>query len=141
MKSTTATDSKPGNHLDCLWPLFSRLETWYTFCSFDCSAKSDRGLWVDRFNELRKVRNRAKTSGMERPFSRMYNFYTLVLGDKWARTGTKFRPRNGKGFPKLLESIAQLEVRATRLLFTFSAPFDCTSLGGAHNSFHDSFSE
>jgi hypothetical protein len=52
-----------------------------------------------RFNELRKVRNKSKPSGVERPFSRMYNFFVLESGDKWARTGTKFRPRNSKGYP------------------------------------------
>jgi len=52
-----------------------------------------------RFNELRKVRNKSKPSGVERPFSRMYNFFVLESGDKWARTGTKFRPRNSKGLP------------------------------------------
>ncbi len=29
----------------------------------------------------------------------MYNFFVLESGDKWARTGTKFRPRNSKGLP------------------------------------------
>ena len=29
----------------------------------------------------------------------MYNFFVLESGDKWARTGTKFRPRNPKGLP------------------------------------------
>ena len=54
---------------------------------------------IHRFNELRKVRNKSKPSGVERPFSRMYNFFVLESGDKWARTGTKFRPRNSKGLP------------------------------------------
>ena len=56
---------------------------------------------LTRFNELRKVRNKTKPSGVERPFSRMYNFFVLESGDKWARTGTKFRPRNSKGFPNV----------------------------------------
>jgi hypothetical protein len=42
---------------------------------------------VDRFNDLRKVRSKVKAAGTERPFSRMYNFYILEHGDKWARTG------------------------------------------------------
>jgi hypothetical protein len=52
-----------------------------------------------RFNELRRVRNKEKTGGSERPFSRMHNFFVLASGEKWARTGTKFRPLNSKGFP------------------------------------------
>lgn len=52
-----------------------------------------------RFNELRKVRNKVKAAGTERPFSRMYNFYVLETGDKWAKTGTRFRPRCAAGQP------------------------------------------
>jgi len=54
-----------------------------------------------RFNELRKVRNKTKPSGVERPFSRMYNFFILESGEKWAKTGTRFRPRNSKGMPNI----------------------------------------
>mmetsp|Transcript_41829 Transcript_41829/g.84124 ORF Transcript_41829/g.84124 Transcript_41829/m.84124 type:complete len:467 (+) Transcript_41829:170-1570(+) len=61
-----------------------------------------------RFNELRKVRNKVKASGTERPFSRMYNFFVLEQGDKWARTGTRFRPRNTAGYPSQ-EFLAQLQ--------------------------------
>lgn len=53
-----------------------------------------------RFNDLRKVRNKPKAAGTERPFSRMYNFYVLEQGDKWAKTGTRFKPRNASGFPR-----------------------------------------
>jgi len=67
----------------------------------------DGDLFELRFNELRKVRNKVKAAGTERPFSRMYNFFVLEHGDKWARTGTKFRPRNVAGHPnsELLASI------------------------------------
>ena len=53
------------------------------------------------------MRNKVKAAGTERPFSRMYNFFVLEHGDKWARTGTKFRPRNVAGHPnsELLASI------------------------------------
>eukprot|EP00961_Rhodomonas_salina_P150413 2025833-Rhodomonas_salina.2 len=61
-----------------------------------------------RFNDLRKVRNKVKASGTERPFSRMYNFFVLEQGDKWARTGTRFRPRSNVGFPSQ-EFLAQLK--------------------------------
>ncbi|KAJ1482937.1 hypothetical protein T484DRAFT_1802382 [Baffinella frigidus] len=37
----------------------------------------------------------------DRPFSRMNNFFVLEHGDKWARTGTKFRPRNVADHPSL----------------------------------------
>ena len=55
---------------------------------------------VSRFNELRKVRNKPKAAGTERPFSRMYNFFVLEQGDKWAKTGTRFKPRNAAGYPR-----------------------------------------
>ncbi len=42
----------------------------------------------DRFNQLRKVRQKHKNGTVERPFSRMHNFYLLERGDKWAKTGT-----------------------------------------------------
>ncbi len=42
----------------------------------------------DRFNQLRKVRQKHKNGTVERPFSRMHNFYLLEYGDKWAKTGT-----------------------------------------------------
>ena len=59
-------------------------------------------LWR-RFNELRKVRNKTKMTGPERPFSRMYNFYVLEQGDKWAKTGTRFKPRRADGYPDYVE--------------------------------------
>lgn len=45
------------------------------------------------------MRNKGERSGNERPFSRMHNFFALEVGDKWARTGTKFRPLGPRGYP------------------------------------------
>eukprot|EP00293_Proteomonas_sulcata_P015458 CAMPEP_0184311052 /NCGR_PEP_ID=MMETSP1049-20130417/38061_1 /TAXON_ID=77928 /ORGANISM="Proteomonas sulcata, Strain CCMP704" /LENGTH=492 /DNA_ID=CAMNT_0026626053 /DNA_START=129 /DNA_END=1607 /DNA_ORIENTATION=+ len=72
-------------------------------------------LFEKRFNELRKVRNKVKPSGTERPFSRMYNFFLLEQGDKWARTGTRFRPRVPSGFPspEFLASIKGVEKKSS----------------------------
>jgi len=68
-----------------------------------------------RFNDLRKVRSKVKASGTERPFSRMYNFYILEHGDKWARTGTKFRPRceAGQPTPEILAAVRALSSAAS----------------------------
>ena len=65
-----------------------------------------------RFNDLRKVRNKAKAAGTERPFSRMYNFYVLEAGDKWAKTGTRFRPKGAvaQPTPEILEYVKAMEV-------------------------------
>ena len=30
----------------------------------------------------------------------MYNFFVLEQGDKWAKTGTRFKPRNATGYPR-----------------------------------------
>ncbi len=29
----------------------------------------------------------------------MHNFFSLVFGEKWAKDGTKFRPRDYRGYP------------------------------------------
>ena len=65
-----------------------------------------------RFNDLRRVRNKSERSGNERPFSRMHNFFALEVGDKWARTGTKFRPLGPRGFPppELVKQACSAEV-------------------------------
>lgn len=70
-----------------------------------------------RFNELRKVRSKVKAAGTERPFSRMYNFYVLEKGDKWARTGTRFRPRTASSqpTPEILAAVRALEAKRSSL--------------------------
>ena len=45
------------------------------------------------------MRKRFKASGIERPFSRMYNFFTLEHGEKWGKTGTRFKPIAAAGYP------------------------------------------
>jgi len=54
-----------------------------------------------KFNLLRKTRQKPKDGTAERPFSRMHNFFTLV-GDKWAKSGSIFRPKDlARHFPTL----------------------------------------
>jgi hypothetical protein len=52
-----------------------------------CYVVLDGSKFEDRFNQLRKVRQKHKNGSVERPFSRMHNFYVLDRGDKWAKTG------------------------------------------------------
>lgn len=59
----------------------------------------DGSRFEDRFNQLRKVRQKHKNGTVERPFSRMHNFYHLDRGDKWAKTGTIFRPKKASYAP------------------------------------------
>ena len=58
----------------------------------------DGGKFEDRFNQLRKVRQKHKNGTVERPFSRMHNFYLLEQGDKWAKTGTLPASRSALSF-------------------------------------------
>jgi len=85
-----------------------------------------------RFNDLRKVRSKVKASGTERPFSRMYNFYILEHGDKWARTGTKFRPRceAGQPTPEILAAVRAFSSTAS----TPSTPRTPSSVASSSSS-------
>lgn len=40
-----------------------------------------------------QTRQKPKDGAMERPFSRMHNFFSLE-GDKWAKSGSIFRPKD-----------------------------------------------
>uniref|UniRef100_A0A7S4U5Z9 Uncharacterized protein n=2 Tax=Guillardia theta TaxID=55529 RepID=A0A7S4U5Z9_GUITH len=55
----------------------------------------------ERFKQLRKVRQKQKEGSRERPFSRMHNFYVLEFGDRWAKTGSIFRPKSPEFVPKI----------------------------------------
>jgi hypothetical protein len=79
----------------------------------DSAGFSDLVRSFGRFNQLRRIRNKSKSGGMERPFSRMHNFYMLKPGEKWARTGTRFRPRDTRGFPNaaILDEISEVRFR------------------------------
>ena len=59
----------------------------------------DGTAFESKFNALRKVRQRHKNGVTERPFSRMHNFFILKRGDKWAKTGTIFRPKKPQYAP------------------------------------------
>jgi len=81
----------------------------------------DGNKFEERFNQLRKVRQKHKNGAVERPFSRMHNFFVLEKGDKWAKTGTVFRPKSNKfappqevAFPAPVSNpLSELAARAT----------------------------
>ena len=56
---------------------------------------------AERFNQLREIRQKHKDGAVERPFSRMHNFFILERGEKWAKTGTTFRPKHPQYAPKV----------------------------------------
>mmetsp|Transcript_67022 Transcript_67022/g.153839 ORF Transcript_67022/g.153839 Transcript_67022/m.153839 type:complete len:487 (+) Transcript_67022:93-1553(+) len=67
-----------------------------------CYIVIDGERFEEKFNQMRKMRQKkAKPSAAEhsRPFSRMHNFFILDRGDKWAKTGTSFRPKSSKFAP------------------------------------------
>ena len=47
----------------------------------------------EQFNALRCVRGKRKLGSIDRPFARMHIHFELIRGDKWAGTGSAFRPR------------------------------------------------
>jgi hypothetical protein len=47
----------------------------------------------ERFNALRCIRAKRNQDSIDRPFARMHVHFELVRGDKWAGTGSAFRPR------------------------------------------------
>eukprot|EP00292_Cryptomonas_paramecium_P011975 CAMPEP_0113663924 /NCGR_PEP_ID=MMETSP0038_2-20120614/1435_1 /TAXON_ID=2898 /ORGANISM="Cryptomonas paramecium" /LENGTH=296 /DNA_ID=CAMNT_0000579051 /DNA_START=146 /DNA_END=1033 /DNA_ORIENTATION=- /assembly_acc=CAM_ASM_000170 len=46
-----------------------------------------------RFNALRLKRGKRREEAQPRPFARMHMHFVLVRGDKWAGTGSAFRPK------------------------------------------------
>jgi hypothetical protein len=48
----------------------------------------------ERYNALRCRRERRKEEAVYRPFARMHTYFTLMRGEKWAGTGSAFRPRS-----------------------------------------------
>ncbi|EKX54790.1 hypothetical protein GUITHDRAFT_99441 [Guillardia theta CCMP2712] len=65
-----------------------------------CYQVLDGERFKERFNQLREIRQKHKDGAVERPFSRMHNFYILERGEKWAKTGTTFRPKHPQYAPK-----------------------------------------
>eukprot|EP00960_Hanusia_phi_P057317 763527-Hanusia_phi.AAC.2 len=61
---------------------------------------------TERFNQLREIRQKHKDGALERPFSRMHNFFVLDRGEKWANTGTTFRPKHPRYAPEVTKDVA-----------------------------------
>ena len=51
-------------------------------------------LFEQKFNALRSVRGKRKEDAVDRPFARMHTYFVLIRGEKWAGTGSLFRPKN-----------------------------------------------
>eukprot|EP00281_Chroomonas_sp_CCMP1168_P006853 CAMPEP_0206266788 /NCGR_PEP_ID=MMETSP0047_2-20121206/30786_1 /ASSEMBLY_ACC=CAM_ASM_000192 /TAXON_ID=195065 /ORGANISM="Chroomonas mesostigmatica_cf, Strain CCMP1168" /LENGTH=721 /DNA_ID=CAMNT_0053694915 /DNA_START=12 /DNA_END=2177 /DNA_ORIENTATION=+ len=62
-----------------------------------CYEVIDGALFEKRFDELRRKRDRDDGSN-GRPFSRMHKYYKLLSGERWAKTGARFQPKDAKLF-------------------------------------------
>jgi len=89
----------------------------------------DGRAFENRFNELRYTRGKKVDNARNRPFSRMPTHFTLIRGEKWAATGTMFRPKkeDGKPAPVQHDWIEASTVRVT--------------LGSSHDKFQISLQE
>jgi hypothetical protein len=56
----------------------------------------------EKFNALRCTRGKRKEQAVDRPFARMHTYFVLVRGEKWAGTGSAFRPKIN-GIPNFTE--------------------------------------
>ena len=59
------------------------------------------------------MRKKQNPSSSERPFSRMYTFFSLKHGDKWSKTGTLFKPLGPPGYPRHVTSTVAKKERAS----------------------------
>ena len=50
-------------------------------------------MFEEKFNGLRCTRGKRKEQAVDRPFARMHTYFVLVRGEKWAGTGSAFRPK------------------------------------------------
>jgi len=100
----------------CIGLCSSFLHVWAPFFLVVNAYKALMVCNLCRFNELRKVRNKPKAAGTERPFSRMYNFYALEQGDKWAKTGTRFKPRTAAAYPRPGTVMKSVEIKKERAI-------------------------
>ncbi|EKX39692.1 hypothetical protein GUITHDRAFT_154346, partial [Guillardia theta CCMP2712] len=72
-----------------------------------CYEVIDGELFSQRFDELRRKRDRDDGSN-GRPFSRMHKYYKLESGERWAKTGARFTPKN----PLLLRNLQAAHLSA-----------------------------
>jgi hypothetical protein len=61
--------------------------------SLSCYEVLNGQLFEQKFNALRSVRGKRKELSVDRPFARMHTYFILLRGEKWAGTGSLFRPK------------------------------------------------
>mmetsp|Transcript_68000 Transcript_68000/g.181733 ORF Transcript_68000/g.181733 Transcript_68000/m.181733 type:complete len:203 (+) Transcript_68000:157-765(+) len=61
----------------------------------------DGVLFEEKFNALRCIRGKRKEGTVDRPFARMHVHFVLARGDRWAGTGSAFRPKGHTSFKSM----------------------------------------
>ena len=82
----------------------------------------DGPLFEENFNALRCIRGKRKADAADRPFARMHVHFELVRGDRWACTGSAFRP-------KVSSTVERDESKSDYDLQTFNRQTAVDSLG------------
>lgn len=88
--------------------------------SANCYEVINGALFERRFDELRRKRGRDDGSH-GRPFSRMHKYYHLPNGERWAKTGVRFSPKD----PLLLRRLqAQTQLQTVDVAYVANSHDD-----------------
>eukprot|EP00961_Rhodomonas_salina_P132327 1780901-Rhodomonas_salina.1 len=66
-----------------------------------------------RFDEVRCTRAKRSGCSNSRPFSRMHSHYSLVRGEKWAKTGSAFRAKDAAQDPSRHDQVHASKINIT----------------------------
>jgi len=104
-----------------------------------CYHVLDGEAFERRFDDLRRKRKRGEGAQTHnRPFSRMHKHYTLLAGDGWAKTGSKFIPVSAacSAEPTAAAVSAEADARAKRMRCEEASPGegDAGWVGGSGSS-------
>jgi hypothetical protein len=66
-----------------------------------------------RFDEVRCTRAKRSEASNSRPFSRMHSHYSLVRGEKWAKTGSAFRAKDAAQDPSRHDQLHASKINIT----------------------------
>lgn len=99
-----------------------------------CYHVLDGDAFESRFDELRRKRKRGEgVQTHNRPFSRMHKHYTLLAGDGWAKSGSRFIPVSAV-FPAETTATEAKRVRREEISTGDEAPDD---VNGSMSSYLD----
>ena len=96
-----------ANNVNVLW--WNERERWYEVL--------DGPRFEEQFNALRLTRGKRKAEAVDRPFARMHVHFELLRGDKWAGTGSAFRPRVVSDAPPVSTMVSAMPVNQESAIF------------------------